>query len=173
MTSSKPSAEKKWYAVYTRPRSEKLVYSRLLKEGVEAYLPLQKTLRVWTDRKKMVEKPLLSSYVFVKTTKKGFPVIFRTEGIVKFVTFESIPVSIPQRQIDVLRLLIDSEAEMEVTGEKFEKGDSVEVIAGALTGLTGELINVNGSKRVIVRIDKLDQNILLKIPAAFLKKTAL
>lgn len=170
MTDPHPSAEKKWYAVYTRPRAEKLVLKRLQQEDVEAYLPLMKTLKVWSDRKKMVEKPLLTSYVFVKTTQKGFPIVFQIDGIVKFVTFESIPVSIPQRQIDVLRLLIDSEAELEVTGEKFEKGDSVEVIAGSLTGLTGELINVNGTKRVIVRIDRLDQNILLKIPAAFLKK---
>ena len=118
----------------------------------------------------MVEKPLLSSYVFVKITKKRIPTVFRMEGIVKFVTFEGIPISIPQNQIDNLRLLIDSEAELEVSSEIFEKGDNVVVIAGSLTGLTGELIKVNGRKRVIVRIDRLDQNILLKIPAAFLKK---
>ena len=142
MTSSKPSAEKKWYAVYTRPRAEKLVHRRMEQEGVEAYLPLQKTLRVWTDRKKMVEKPLLSSYVFVKITKKRIPTVFRMEGIVKFVTFEGIPISIPQNQIDNLRLLIDSEAELEVSSEIFEKGDNVVVIAGSLTGLTGELIKI-------------------------------
>jgi hypothetical protein len=46
----------------------------------------------------------------------------------------------------------------------------VEVINGSLVGLTGELIRVGGKKRVIIRIDKLDQNILLTIPVTFLRK---
>ena len=162
--------ENKWYAVYTRPRAEKQVYQRLVEAEVETFLPLQKTFRVWSDRKKMVEKPLLSSYIFVKTKSKYFPIVYKTNGVVKFVTFEGHPVSIPQNQIDNLRLLINSDEDIEVTGEQFAKGDNVEVINGSLIGLTGELIKIGSKKRVVVRIDKLDQNILLKIPVSFLKK---
>lgn len=160
----------KWYAIYTRPRAEKLVYKRLVEQGVETFLPLQKTFRVWSDRKKLIERPLLSSYIFVKTKSKFYPLVFKTNGVVKFVTFEGHPASIPQNQIDNLRLLINSDEEIEVTGEKFEKGDNVEVTNGSLVGLTGELIKIGSKKRVIVRIDRLDQNIVLKIPASFLKK---
>jgi transcriptional antiterminator RfaH len=65
--------ENKWYALYTRPRAEKQVYQRLTEAGVETFLPLQKTYRMWSDRKKLVEKPLLSSYIFVNTKSKHFP----------------------------------------------------------------------------------------------------
>lgn len=160
----------KWFAVYTNPRAEKLVHSRLLEESVESFLPLQKTYRRWSDRKKMIMKPLLSSYVFVKVIPKEFPKVFKTNGVVKFVSFEGQPVPIPQRQIDNLRLLVNSDAEIEVTAEQFEKGDQVEVITGSMIGLTGELIKVGGKKRVIIRIDKLEQNILLTIPTTFLRK---
>lgn len=160
----------KWFAVYTNPRAEKLVHSRFLEEGIESFLPLQKTYRRWSDRKKLVMKPLLSSYVFVKVIPKEFPKVYRTNGVVKFVSFEGKPASIPQRQIDNLRLLINSDAEIEVTTEQFEKGDQVEVINGSMIGLTGELIRVGGKKRVIIRIDKLEQNILLTIPITFLRK---
>lgn len=166
----KQNDDDKWYAVYTRPRAEKLVYNRLLEVDIEVFLPMQKTLRQWSDRKKIVEKPLLSSYVFVRTRKKHFPVVYKINGIVKFVTFEGQPVAIPQNQIDNLRLLINSDAEIEVTSEKFSQGDSVEVVSGSLVGLTGELINIRRSKKVIVRIDKLDQNIVVTIPLTFLKK---
>ena len=54
--------------------------------------------------------------------------------------------------------------------EKFAPGDNVEVVNGALIGLTGELIKVGSHNRVIVRIDRLDQNLILKIPKAFLRK---
>lgn len=160
----------KWYAVYTNPRAEKLVYSRLLETGVEAFLPLQKTYRQWSDRKKLVEKPLLSSYVFVKVITKNFPLVYKTTAVVKFVSFEGQPVAIPQNQIDNLRLLINSDAEIEVTGEELSKGDNVEVVSGSLVGLTGELISIGGKKRVVVRIDKLEQNIVVKIPVTFLRK---
>lgn len=164
------AVEEKWYALYTRPRAEKQVYQRLLESNIETFLPLQKTIRIWSDRKKLVEKPLLSSYVFVRTNFKSFPLIYKTPGIVKFISFEGQPVSIPQKQIDNLRLIINSEAEVEVTSDRFEQGDCVEVINGSLIGLTGELIKVGSHNRVVVRIDKLDQNLILKIPRAFLRK---
>jgi transcriptional antiterminator RfaH len=164
------SSEDKWYALYTRPRAEKLVFSRLVEAGIETFLPLQKTYRVWSDRRKLVEKPLLSSYIFVKTKSRHFPEVYKTNGVVKFVSFEGQPVSIPQKQIDNLRLLINSNAEIEVSSEKFVQGDNVEVVSGSLVGLTGELIKIGSRNRVIVRIDRLDQNLILKIPMAFLRK---
>jgi transcriptional antiterminator RfaH len=164
------NAETKWYAIYTRPRAEKLVYQRLVEEHIETFLPLQKTYRMWSDRKKLIEKPLLSSYIFVKTNKKAFLKVYKVSGVVKFVSFEGQPVSIPQRQIDNLRLLINSDAEIEVTTEKLSQGDNVVVTNGALIGLTGELIRIGSKNRVVVRIDRLDQNLILKIPKAFLKK---
>ncbi len=161
----------KWYAVYTHPRAEKRINSLLIEKGVETFFPLMKTYRQWSDRKKLIEKPLLSSYIFVKVIPKEFPHVYKTDGIVKFVSFEGKPVAIPQRQIDNLKLLVNSDAEIEVSGDSFEKGDNVKVIAGSLTGLTGELIHIGGKKRVIVRIDRLDQNIIVTIPVTFLKKT--
>jgi len=162
--------EEKWYALYTRPRAEKQVYQRLLENNIETFLPLQKTYRMWSDRRKLVEKPLLSSYIFVKTKSKHFPDVFKVLGVVKFVTFEGHPASIPQKQIDNLRLLINSDEEIEISSEKFEHGDNVEVINGSLIGLTGELIRIGTKNRVVVRIDRLDQNLILKIPKTFLKK---
>jgi transcription antitermination factor NusG len=162
--------EDKWYALYTHPRAEKQVYQRLIEKSVVTFLPLQKTYRMWSDRKKLVEKPLLSSYIFVKTKSKHFPEVYKTQGVVKFVTFEGHPASIPQNQIDNLRLLINSDEEIEVSSEKFVQGDNVEVVSGSLVGLTGELIRIGSKNRVIVRIDRLDQNLILKIPKTFLKR---
>jgi transcription antitermination factor NusG len=168
--SIKKSQNARWYAAYTRPRAEKLAFKRLLEAGIETFLPLQKTIRKWSDRKKVIEKPLLASYIFVNTIPKSFPLVFRTEGVVRFVSFEGKPVAIPQNQIDNLRLLVNSDAEIEVSSGTFARGDNVEVISGSLVGLTGELIEIKGRKRVVVRIDSLEKNIIVKIPLTFLKK---
>ena len=76
----------------------------------------------------------------------------------------------PKKQIDNLRLLVNSDAQIEVTSENFAKGDNVEVISGSLVGLRGELIKIGKKNRVVIRIDRLDQNLLVKIPVAFLRK---
>ena len=162
--------EEKWYAIYTHPRAEKQVYQRLLEEGVETFLPLQKTYRIWSDRKKLIEKPLIPSYLFVKIRTKNFHHVYKIQGVVKFISFEGKPVSIPNKQIDILRLLVNSDAKIEVSAENFAKGDNVEVISGSLVGLTGELIKIGNQNRVVIRIDRLDQNLILKIPKAFLRR---
>ena len=169
-THIKKQVEPKWYAVYTNPRAEKQVRDRLKEAAVEVFLPLQKTYRIWSDRKKLVEVPLLSSYVFVKVVPLEFPRVYQASGVVRFITFEGQPASIPQNQIDNLRLLINSDTEIEVTSEKFEKGDFVEVIRGSLIGLTGELIKKGKHSRVVVRIDRLDQNLVVDIPMTFLRR---
>jgi transcription antitermination factor NusG len=105
----KKSNDPKWFAIYTNPRAERQARDRLMEAGVEVFLPLQKTYRIWSDRKKLIEVPLLSSYVFVKIIPKDFPKVYQVPGIVRFVTFEGQPASIPQNQIDNLRLLINSD----------------------------------------------------------------
>lgn len=162
--------EERWYAVYTKPRAEKQVYKRLVENGVETFLPLLKTMRQWSDRRKIVEKPLLSSYIFVRTQPKYFPVVYKTVGVVRIITFEGKAVAIPDYQINNLKLIINSDADVEVTSDKFEKGDIVEVTTGPMKGLIGELIKLGTRKKVIIRLDKIDQNIIVTIPAAFLKK---
>ena len=160
----------KWYAIYTTSRAEKQIYERLIQKGIETFLPLQKTYRQWSDRKKLIEKPLLPSYLFVKIRTRQFQEVYTTSGVVKFISFEGIPASIPQNQIDNLRILIDSDAEIEVTSGKYSKGDFVEVVHGSMIGLTGELIKIGRHNRVVIRLDRLDQNIIVKIPATFLRK---
>jgi len=159
-----------WYAIYTKARNEKKVHERLTEQGVESYLPLVKTLRQWSDRKKWVEVPLLSSYVFVRVPQFQLREIIQVDGAAKYISFEGKPAAIPEKQIDNLRLLVNGEADIEVTGERLSPGDPVEVTTGSLRGLTGELIKINNKNKVIVRIDRLDINLVVKIQKAFLRK---
>jgi hypothetical protein len=57
-----------WYAVQTRARNEKVVCERLQEQGLATFLPLVTEVRRWSDRKKKVELPLFSCYVFVRLT---------------------------------------------------------------------------------------------------------
>lgn len=143
--------------------------AELQKQGIEAYLPLQKRLKQWSDRRKWVEEPLLRCYIFVKIDITDYYRVLNTRGVVRYITFEGRAVPIPENQIDVLRKLVATEADVEVSAERFAPGDEVAVVSGPLHGLKGEMVDYRGSRRVMVRFDQLGQHLLVSIPAGFLE----
>src|SRR5437667_12508464 len=76
-----------WYAVHTRARHEKMVAERLLEQGMSAYLPLVKETHRWSDRKKIVELPLFSCYVFARftPTNEDRLRVCRTNGVLQVI----------------------------------------------------------------------------------------
>jgi transcriptional antiterminator RfaH len=151
-----------WYAVYTKPRSEKKLANRLNDQGIEAYLPLRRTLKQWSDRKKMVDEPLISSYVFVRIFQEHYFTVLNTPGAVKYIWFCGKPAAIPETQISTLKLILGEE-EIDCVSAGLLQGTRVKVTSGPLKGLTGELINYAGKHRVMVRIDHLEKALLLTI----------
>lgn len=152
-----------WYAVYTKPRSEKKLADRLSEQGIEAYLPLRRTLRQWSDRKKMVDEPLISSYVFVRIFQEHYFTVLNTAGAVKYIWFSGKPATIPENQIRALKLILDNDPETDCVAANFPKGSCVKVSSGPLKGLTGELQNHAGKNKVVIRLDHIEKAILLTI----------
>lgn len=160
----------RWYAIYTKSRAEKKTANKLAKRGFEVYLPLHKTLRQWSDRKKAVELPLIPSYIFVKINICHYFDILNTKGVVKFINFSGKPVSIPEWQINNLKILLNSDERIEIISGNFIIGDNVYVERGSLKGLKGILIEHRARQKVLVRIDSIEQNIFINIHTALLKK---
>ena len=159
---------KKWIAVYTKPRQEKTVQKELLKKEFEVYLPLLKQRRKWSDRKKWVEFPLFRSYIFVKTEIKNALFVLQTLGVVKVVKFGGEVAVIQNDSIQAIKLMIEGGYSPEAT-DYFVKGDPVEVKDGPLKGLVGEVIRVDNHDRLVVRVDAIQHSVSVQINRAFLK----
>ena len=178
MQSKIAESQQKWYVLVTKPNAEKQTSKRLSKIGIENYLPLQRELRVWHDRKKWVEVPLFKSYVFVKTFDNLRKEVYLAGGVLKYVTMGDHICILSQEEVDrIQRLCACPEA---VVIEKmppsppslFALGDEVEVMAGPLQGFRGHLIQQDGQHRLRVEIKGLgyfatvivDENIVRKAP---------
>ena len=159
-----------WYAIYTKSMSEKKVADRLTEKGIEAYVPLRKVVRQWSDRKKLIDEPLIRSYCFVRVNKKLYFDVLNTPGAVRYIWFSGEPASIPDRQIDLLKIITGSDVEVESISGNFPPGTTVKVIAGPLAGVTGELVTILNRRKVIIRIDTLDQVLSLEISPALLER---
>lgn len=159
-----------WFAIYTKSRNEKKVNERLLAQGFEAYLPIQKKLRQWSDRKKWVQEPLLTSYVFVKVSPLEIYKVLRLPGVVQFVSFEGKPAPIPQEQIDVLKMFLGQQLDVEVLSEELEPGDWVEITIGSLIGFRGELVSHQNQNKILIKLDHISHQLLVTLPANYVAK---
>jgi len=154
-----------WYAIRVKSRSEKKVYSDLIEQKIEAYLPLQRKLRQWSDRKKWIEMPLISGYVFVYISRKEYESVLRTYNVVCYVYFEGKAAIIRDEDINLLkRMLGQVEVELEITLEQLKPGQMVEIISGPLCGIIGELIDFKGNNKVALRIPPLGYTVLVEAP---------
>jgi transcriptional antiterminator RfaH len=152
-----------WYAVYTKPRNEKKLTDRLNDVGIEAYLPMRKTLKQWSDRKKMVTEPLISSYVFVNIFQENYYTVLNTPGAVKYIWFSGKAAVIPDSQIQTLKLITSGDNEIECLSSDIPQGTQVRIKSGPMKDLTGELISYAGKNRVLIRLEQINKSILLTI----------
>lgn len=164
--------EARWFAVHTRSRSEKFVQRMLSKKGINAYLPLQKLLRRYTRSTRLVEKPLINSYVFVKIIKTQYVPVLETENVAGFVKFSKNMISIPEEEIEILRrITLEDGLDVEAVPGQFAEGDPVEISAGNLMGMKGRIVKLEGKRKMQVELAALGYSLLITIDATFLEKT--
>ncbi len=170
MNLSKPENEKFWYAIFTKPRAEKKVHQRMLDNNIEAFLPLVKTVRQWTDRKKTLHVPLISSYVFVNMLEKDLHITLPIQGTVNVLKYLGKPAKIKISEIENLKILSDSDEDYLIESNiSIIKGDVVEVTKGPFMGLIATCEKSSGNHRVMVNIPSLGSCFIVNVPLSYLR----
>jgi transcription antitermination factor NusG len=145
-----------WYAVYLRYQTEKKVNGELCAKGINCYLPIKISKHQWSDRIKAIEEPLLPGYIFVRVSMKEYYEVLLAKGALRYVKFENRPAVIPEKQIQSLKIFVESDhCGIEVTTIRIAKGNFVRVVKGPLKGAVGEVAEVRGKQRLLLRFDKL------------------
>jgi transcriptional antiterminator RfaH len=134
-----------WFALYTRPKNEKKVTEQLVKLGIEVYCPLVTQVKQWSDRKKKVETPLISSYVFVNIEEKERNKVFEAFGVVRYLFWLGKPAVIRDEEIYLLK---DSLKEVISTFEisEIKPGDMMNISRGPFQGKEGIVKAVEKNK---------------------------
>ncbi len=91
-------------------------------------------------------------------------------GISRFIYFSGQVTSMPDHQITELKLLMASSLDLEVTEENLQPGEKIKIKAGALKGLTGEIINYRSQKKLLLRLDSLGCSIIVNVAAELIKR---
>jgi transcription antitermination factor NusG len=155
--------ERPWYVIQTRSRFEKKCTNFLSKNGVSVYLPLQKKMKVWSDRIKQVEEPLFPGYLFIQFSESERYRILNTPGIVRFVSFGGKYATVSTKQMAAIQKAISSDLDLEVVDIAFEPGQEVLINSGPFKGNYARLVRHNGKGKLLLALDSIGKGILLEI----------
>lgn len=154
---------KYWYPLYTKPRHEKKAYNNLLIEGFEAYLPMQKATKKWSDRKKTVNEPLIKSYVFARIKRHELYSVISLNGISRYISFNNKPAIVRDSEIDSLKKLIDAETKIEVTEGMIKPGKRIKLSSGPMAGFEGEIIEAKGKNKLLLRLESIGKTLFVTV----------
>ena len=156
------TTEKKWYAVYTRPRWEKKVAEHLTKRKVDNFCPLNKVVRQWADRKKTILEPLFTSYVFVHATEQEHLTVKQTDGVINLVYWLGAPAVIKDEEIAAIRNFLDEHTDVKLEKIAVNINDRVRITDGLLVHREGEVLEVK-NKTVKVFLPSLGYTMLAEV----------
>ena len=146
--------QKKWYALYTKPRWEKKVDGLLQQMGIESYCPLNRVRKKWSDRLKWVEEPLFRSYIFVHIADDERPLVRMVSGIVNFVYWMGKPAIVKDKEIRVIRKFLNDYEDVRVEPMDLNPSEKVKIRQGVLMDREARVIKVKGN-RVQVAIESI------------------
>jgi transcription antitermination factor NusG len=154
-----------WYAVNTRPRWEKKVAQILDVKGIENYCPLNKVVKQWSDRKKIIYEPLFKCYVFVKIEEEKKWDLKRIDGILNYVYWLGKPAKIKDEEINTIKKFLNEFSDVSVEQLGLQVNQKVRIKQGVLMNYQGILLELLGNK-AFVKIESMG----LQLSAHFDKK---
>ena len=140
---------KNWYVLYTKPRHEKKVAERLRGAGYTVYCPLQKVVRKWSDRTKVVEEPLFKGYVFIEIEDHKRDEVFTYPGTVRYLFWLRRPAIVREEEIATIQKWMGHYDHDKLKVTDITPGSYVRITSGKFMNEEGILLDTSNSKALV------------------------
>lgn len=151
-------SERRWFAVRTAAKHEKMAVKELGSLGIESYIPLREKTYNYTSKKVVRELPLMSGYVFVNVNRAEENTVRFSNYVSRFVTLGRIRKRVTDAEMELLRKIsTDRKLDWETIDEAFDftEGTPVEIIKGPLAGVRGIYVNKKNKKTFVIALGSL------------------
>ena len=160
-----------WYALYVKSKHEFITQRELVKKDVETFLPVVRKLRQWKDRKKWIDFPLFSGYLFVNLEPRpeSFHGVLRTVGAVNLLSLQpGHPTPVSAEEINSLKVLLESGKDHDVY-PYLKEGKRIMIVRGPLRGAEGVLVQKEDQFMFLVNIEILGRSVGVRMYAGDLE----
>lgn len=156
-----------WHVIYTKSRHEKKVAASLAALDIEHFLPTSKNRVQAGRKKKWLNQPLFPSYVFARPlSAQGYLSSLQIPGVLHYVKTGKTIAQVPEDIIERLRTCsTQPDASYHISTEHFLPGTHHQIHSGPFSGFICEVVEHRGKAKILVRLELLQRNLLLDLPA--------
>jgi transcriptional antiterminator RfaH len=160
-----------WKVIYCASRKEKKVSAHLTQKAIEHFLPLVKSLRIWSDRKKWIETPLFNSYIFVRPSDIQRDMVLQVPGVVKYLRYNGSDAMVAEKDVVLIQRLIEKgyQIQQHDLQSPLESGDLADVLDGPFKGQEVEVHYFENEAFVVVSVEGFSNSYKVNLPRELLK----
>ena len=152
--------KKKWFVIYTKVHQELKTAQQLTAMGIINYCPTVNLIKQYSDRKKKIKKPLISSYVMVHIEETERNQVFSSPGVVRYLFFLGKPAVVPSYEIELMQNHLNG-VYNEIHTNTLRVGATYRIPQGPFSGLSGKVLETD-KLRVKLELESLGMIVTLK-----------
>lgn len=162
-----------WFAVWTRSQCEAKVEEGLRRRQIEVFLPRVRVPSRRRDRRVVLAQSLFPGYLFLRFTpsRESYIRVASTDGVVRVLgeRWDAL-YPVPDEQVEAVRRIVTvSETARAVPW--IHVGDRVQIVAGPLVGLEGQVREWRAGRAVfVVSVDLLQRSVGVEVDAGLLRR---
>ncbi len=159
---------KQWYALHTKPSTERRVAAHLQRGEIETYLPLIPETRRSPSAGRV---PLFPGYLFVCVDlQKSRSLSWLVPGVVYLVGYGDQPIPIPDELIRLIDRQVAALAARKSSRGRFQAGDPVRITEGPFRDMVALFDDDCGpQERVRVLLNAMSRSLRLRVPLSALE----
>jgi transcriptional antiterminator NusG len=153
-----------WYVVHTKSRHERVVRDSIARNGFDVFLPEHAVWSRRSDRRKQVQVPLFSGYLFVAPCDHEGWVrrAVTTRSVVRVLGFNGIPMPVSEHEVESLRVLVECGENLQPVSY-IGMGNTVRVEAGPLTGAEGVVVRKRRKDVLIISVRLMQRSVAVEL----------
>lgn len=153
---------KAWYALRLAANREFKVQAALDALEIASFLPCWTEKVKWTDREKLVTRPLFPGYVFIASEcREDLLAALRVPGVVQLLPNSFNPAPVGDNEIEDVRRVVA--LKLNARPAEFISGQQVVIDSGPLAGIKGTVVRTRGECHVVVSIEMLRRSIRVEL----------
>jgi|HubBroStandDraft_1064217.scaffolds.fasta_scaffold258420_2 transcription antitermination factor NusG len=165
------ASDASWFALTVGPSHERRAERSLLNLGFEAYLPVYRVRRQWSDRVKNLDTVLFPGYVFCRFAYVDRLRVLSSAGVRSVVTTGRDPAPVEEDEISGVRALLASGRPL-LPWPYLRIGQQVVIRDGQFAALRGVVVRAKDSWRVVVSVEALNCSISIEVDAELVAPAA-
>lgn len=156
-----------WFAVYTKPRQERVALAHLERQGFRCFLPLAVNPYQRRSARTTRIEPLFPRYLFLRLSDRDedWGPIRSTIGVSALVRFGATPARLPDAFVETLRAREGEDGVQDLPWRELAVGERVRIVDGALAGLEAVFQARTGAERVVVLLQVAERLVRVELGA--------